>query len=118
MPPPALACPVLCEKFCRAVLRMLAAQVSGGGRGRQLASPPWLTQERRRIIAYLALARARKRANQLKCKPGFGDERCTAPVRDQASRIGNEINASTRPRVRIAGKDKTVFFRQIGVVVA
>jgi hypothetical protein len=58
------------------------------------------------------------RANQLKRKPGFGNERCTAPVRDQASRIGNEINAATWPRVRIPGKDKTIFLRQIGVVVA
>src|SRR5262245_52355472 len=65
-----------------------------------------------------AALRECKRANWLKRKPGFGDERCAAPVRDQASGVGNGINAATRPRVWIPGKDEAVFFRQIGVVVA
>src|SRR3974390_2002783 len=60
----------------------------------------------------------RKQADRLKRKPDLGNNRCTAPVRDQATRVGNEINAATRPRVWIPGKDKAVFFRQIGVVVA
>jgi len=56
--------------------------------------------------------------SRLKRKPGFGNKRCTAPVRDQASRVGNGIDTAARSRVWIPGKDKTVFFRQIGVVVA
>ena len=54
----------------------------------------------------------------LKRKPGLGDERCAAPVRDKASRIGNGIDTATQPRVWISGEDETVLFRQIGVVVA
>ena len=54
----------------------------------------------------------------VQCKPGLGDERCAAPARDQAVGIGNRIDAATRLRVGIAGEDKAVLFRQIGVVVA
>src|SRR5262249_60691576 len=60
----------------------------------------------------------RKRPELIKCEPSLGNERRTAPVRDQAIRVGDEINAATRPRIWIACKDKAVFLRQIGVVVA
>src|SRR6516225_11633737 len=56
--------------------------------------------------------------NLVKRKPDFGDERRAAPVRDQAIRVGNEINAPTWPGIWIAREDKAVFLRQVGVVVA
>ena len=66
----------------------------------------------------VATQRRRKRLELVKRKPGLGNERRAAPVRDQAIRVGDEINAATWPRIRIACKDKAVFLRQIGVVVA
>jgi hypothetical protein len=48
------------------------------------------------------------------CEQDLGDERFGAPARDKAIGIGNGIDAATRPRVRIAGKDKAVLVRQIG----
>ena len=54
----------------------------------------------------------------VQCEPDLGDERCAAPARDQAIGIGNRIDVATRLRVGIAGEDKAVLFRQIGVVVA
>src|SRR5258707_5505459 len=66
----------------------------------------------------LANRRCPELSSLMECEPSLGNDRCTTPIRDQASRVGNEINAATRPRVWIAGKDKAVLFRQIGVVVA
>jgi hypothetical protein len=54
----------------------------------------------------------------VQCEPGLGDEGCAAPARDQAIGIGNRIDAAARLRVGIAGEDKAVLFREIGVVVA
>src|SRR4051795_7726619 len=45
--------------------------------------------------------RGRKRADRLERKPGLGDERRAAPVRDKASRVGNRIDTATQPRVWI-----------------
>jgi len=48
------------------------------------------------------IRRLRKRRELVKRKPGLGNERRAAPVRDQAIRIGEEIDASTRPCIWIA----------------
>src|ERR1700746_148984 len=85
-----------------------AGGIGTGASGAAAFCPPPVKQK----------ARMRAAISRLKRKPGFGNKRGTAPVRDQASRVGNGIDAAAQSRVWIPGKDKTVFFRQIGVVVA
>src|ERR1700752_1649734 len=59
-----------------------------------------------------------KRLELIERKPGLGNEPRAAPVRDQAIRVGDEIDEATRPRIWIACKAEAVFLGQVGVVVA